>query len=225
MKHELIQNNLACKDRLGWDVVLFFALYVISPNYCAIELSSRLPLITLSRALLMAMFLMLVIRCRRDYLPLRKGMIRRLNLGLTGDRILRWGLLIYFILLAVCDIAIVPEDSGVALKALFVLILESYMLVWLLTLVLDTREKLLAALRIMVIASGVTALFSAAGCLFDCNPFHYLNTVQRDMLILPCYRLGLLRAEAGFGHPVYYGAFCAVIAPINMYFVENSKMR
>lgn len=225
VKHTTSQIDLACKDKLGWDVILFFALYVISPSYCAIELSSRLPLITVSRAVLMIMLLMLLVRRREDFFALRKGNIRQLNFGLTGDKFLRWGMLIYFILLIICDIALLPADFGEALKAMFVVIAESYMLVWILTLVLDTREKLLTALQVLVAASGVTALVATVGCILDGNPFYYLDTVHREMLMASFYRLGMLRAEAGFGHPVFYGAFCAIITPINMYFVENSDQK
>lgn len=223
MKRVTNQSDIACRDKLGWDVILFFALYIISPSYCAIELSSRLPLITVSRVLLVTMLFMLVIRRSEDFYALRKGNVRQLNFGLTGDRFLRWGMLIYFILLVICDIALLPADFGEALKAMLVVIVESYMLVWILTLVLDTREKLLTALQILVVSSGVTALIATVGCVLDGNPFHFLNTVQREMLMYSYYRLGMLRAAAGFGHPVFYGAFCAIISPINMYFVENSE--
>lgn len=225
MKRVTNQSDIACKDKLGWDVILFFALYVISPSYCAIELSSRLPLITVSRVLLVTMLLMLVIRRSEDFYALRKGNVRQLNFGLTGDRFLRWGMLIYFILLVICDLALLPADFGEALKAMFIVIAESYMLVWILTLVLDTREKLLTALQVLVVASAVTAVVATAGCVLDGNPFYYLNTVHREMLMASFYRLGMLRAEAGFGHPVFYGAFCAIITPINMYFVENSEQK
>ena len=45
------------------------------------------------------------------------------------------------------------------------------------------------------------------------------------MLMTSYYRLGMLRAEAGFGHPVFYGAFCTIMIPLNMYFVEHSSQK
>lgn len=220
MKRDLRQSG-GCM--LGWDVILFFALYVLMPSYCAVEISASLPLITVSRGLLVLMGLMLLIRRRKDLFNLRKLDVKALNFGLTGDKFLRWGLLIYFVLLVICDIVLLPTDMGEALKATFVVVVEGYALVWMLTLILDTREKLLIALKALVIASGVTAVIAMLGCVLGFNPFHYLDTVKREMLMTSYYRLGLLRAEAGFGHPVYYGVFCAVVSPINMYFVENSE--
>ena len=211
--------------RLPIDVILFFALYIIAPSYLAVEFHHSLPLVTLSRALLVIMGLMLAFRRRQDLFKLQKPNWKALNLGLTDCKLLRWGLLAYFALLLLADIALFPADSGEALKAIFVLILEEYILLWLLTLILDTRKKLVGALQTLVIAAGCVALISIIGCIFSVNPFHWLDTVEREMLRTNYLRLGVLRAEAGFGHPVYYGAFCAMIVPINMYFVEHSEKR
>lgn len=220
---DLVQNRRPGNDRqLGWDVVLFFALYVIAPSYLAAEFHRSLPLLTLSRALLLTIGIMLIIRRRNDLFHLRRLDRKALNFGLTANKLLRWGLLIYFLLLLLSDIALFPADRTEALKAIFVLLLEEYTLVWLLSLILDTRKKLLTALQTLVIASGVTAVISIIGCIIDNNPFHWLNTVERATLMTSYYRLGVLRADAGFGHPVFYGAFCAVMIPIHMYFVENS---
>lgn len=210
---------------LTWEAVLFAALYVVSPSYFALELSGKLPLLTASRILFVLMGVMLLVRRRREIFPLKNLKLSAWNFGLTQDKFLRTGLMLYFVMRVICDGALLRQDVGAAVKALFTVVVESYGLVWMLALVLDTRQKLLAALKILVLSAGVSAVIAALGCVFDGNPFYILNTVQRDMLMAKYYRLGLLRAEAGFGHPVYYGAFCAIIVPINMYFVEYSERR
>lgn len=219
------QPRAAIFSQLPWDVLLFFALYVIAPSYCAIEVSSRLPLLTLSRALLVLMGVMLLVRRRKDLFNPRSMDLRRLNFGLTGDKGLRRGMLLFFALLILCDIALLPTDTAEAVKALFVLIAEGYVLVWMLALILTSRERLLAALEVLVVSSGVVAIIASIGCVIEFNPFHLLDLVRRDMLMNFEYRLGLVRAAAGFGHPVYYGAFCAVMCPISMYFVEQSEKK
>ena len=139
-----LQHNASGKgQRLGWDVLLFFALYIMAPSYLAVELHSRLPLITLSRGLLVLLALMLLIRRSKDLFRLQKPNLKALNPGLTECKLLRWGLLIYFGLLLLADMALFPADHGESLKALFVLLTEEYFMVWLLTLILDTRKKLL----------------------------------------------------------------------------------
>ena len=189
------------------------------------EFHASIPLITFSRGLLVLLGLRLVIRRRNDLFNLRNFHIKDLNFGLTSNKFLRLGLLLYFLLLLVADMVLLPADTAEALKAIFVVVAEQYVLVWLLTLILDTREKLLSALKVLVITSAVTALLCVLGCILDVNFFHFLNTVEREMLMTTYYRLGVLRAEAGFGHPVFYGAFCVIMVPINMYFVENSTGR
>lgn len=212
------------KYPIPWDVVLFCALYTILPSYFAIEISEKLPLITASRGLLMLMVLMLLVRRRSDVFNLRKNGLRQLNLGLCASPVLRWGLLIYFGLQLVINLTFLTETTE-SIKAIFSLVAEGYMLVWALTLLIDTREKLMACLRVLVYASGATGAIAILSSIVDYNLFYLLNTVEREMMMANFYRLGMLRAEAGFGHAVYYGAYCAVMIPLNMYFVEESRKK
>ncbi len=207
--------------RIGWDIVLFFSLYIIAPAYLAAEIHRSLPLITLSRGLLVLVGLMTLIR-RRDLFRLSGPDWKGIRFGLTENRLLRWGLLAYFGLLLISDIALFPADKAESLKAIFVVLLEEYALVWLLSLAIDTREKLKKALACLSVATGVAGVLATASVIMNFNPFHLLNTVEREMLMTSYYRLGALRAETGFGHPVFYGAFCVVMTPIMMFFVESS---
>lgn len=203
---------------LSWEVIAFFALYIILPSYFALELSQSLPLITASRVLLVVMGIGLVIRCR-DVLCIRGFRFSRLNLLLTEDKLLRWGLAVYFALLVAVNATFLLETNE-AIKQLFVIAAEEYLLVWMLSLILDSREKIVSALKVMAYASGVAGILAVIGCILDVNLFYYLNTVTRQMPMYNVYRLGLLRAQTGFAHPVYYGAFCAVMLPLCMYLQE-----
>lgn len=213
-------NKPASPAACSWDLILFFALYTVMPSYCAVELHSAIPLITVSRGVLVLLGLMTLLRSRKEL-----GSWRGWNFTVTENRMLRWGLLIYFVLLLISDIALFPADKSESIKAIFLLLTEEYMLVWLLSLAIDTRKKLETALAALSVATGVVGVLAVVGTLIEFNPFHLLNTVQRDMLMTEYYRLGALRAEAGFGHPVFYGAFCVVMTPIIMYFVEFSPKR
>lgn len=206
--------------RLPWDVALFFALYVLLPEYLAVEFHGSFPLLTGNRAVLILMGILLLVRNRHLLLKPRQW-----QLGLCQDRFLRWGLLIYFALLALCHLVLLPTDTAEAVKALLVMAAEEYVLVWLLVHVLDSRKKLVAALKVLVVAAGVTGVISVIGVCVGFNPFHLLNTVRRDMLMTDYMRLGLLRADAGFGHPVFYGAFCVMVIPLTMYAFSHSDAR
>ena len=68
------------KERsLPWEALLLFALYIILPEYFALELGQKLPLLTASRILLVTMFVGLVVR--RKELFFGKGFsLKKLNL-------------------------------------------------------------------------------------------------------------------------------------------------
>lgn len=212
----------ASKDSLSWEVVLFLALYAIMPSYCAVELHEKLPLITASRAVLVLMGVMLIFRRRGDLLNFKQFGWRKWNLLLTENKLLRYGLFGYFIILIIVNATFLTQTSE-AVKQIFVIASEEYALVWMLAMILDSREKIVSAVRVLVVSSAAVALAACISCSMGFNMFSLLNTVSRDMLMSNYYRLGMLRAAAGFGHPVYYGAYCTVMFPLCMYFVEESQ--
>ena len=69
------------------------------------------------------------------------------------------------------------------------------------------------------------AIIAIISSLLGENLFYKLNTVSRTMLMARYSRLGFIRAEAGFGHPVYYGTYNVVMIPIIMYLIENTQNR
>ena len=216
------------KERsLPWEALLFFALYIILPEYFALELGQKLPLLTASRILLVTMFVGLVVR--RKELFFGKGFsLKKLNLLLTENKLLRWGLCVYFALLVLVNATFLLETTE-AIKQLFVTASEEFLLVWMLSLILDSRARINGALKLMALASGAMGIVAILGCILDVHPFYYLKTVTRSMPMYNSYRLGLLRAQTGFAHPVYYGAYCAVMLPLCMYLQEyvatNRKQR
>lgn len=212
------------KKGLTWEVVLFLALYTVMPNYCAVELHSKLPLITAARAVLVLMGVMTLLRNRSSLLNFKQFSLRNWNLLLTENKLLRFGLMGYFVLLALVNATFLTETSE-AIKQLFVMALEEYGLVWILAMTLDSRKKIVSALKVLVISSAAVAVICCLSCILDFNLFTLLNTVSRKMLMSNYYRLGMLRAAGGFGHPVYYGAFCTVMFPLCMYFVEESPRK
>lgn len=214
----------AKKSSLGWEAVLFLALYAIMPNYCAVELHEKLPLITASRAVLVLMGIGLLVRRRGELLNFKKFRLKNWNLLLTENKLLRVGLFGYFVILLLVNATFLTETSE-AIKQIFVIVAEEYALVWILALTLDSREKIVSALKVLVLSSAAVAVVACVSCAASFNLFSHLNTVSRDMLMSNYYRLGMLRAAAGFGHPVYYGAFCAVMFPLCMYLVEEGKTR
>lgn len=198
-------------NKLSFVAIIFFALYIILPSYFAIELASFLPLMTGSRIILILLII--------SYIFKQKGII---NVKIFYNKNLKKYFKIYFLCVLITNLyycAITTE----AIKRILVIIIEELLLLWIVVKVINTKEKLIFALKIISIMSGITAVIAVIGSITDKNLFNYLNTVSRDVLIANYYRLGFLRAEAGFGHAVYYGLYCVVIIPIAMYLAENEK--
>lgn len=217
-----MKKNILHTDRLPWEAVLFLALYPILPDYFALELSSSLPMITGCRVLIVLLGVMLLIRQGRELLNFRKNGLRALNLQLSDSYMLRFGFFGYFLILLIVNATFLTKTSE-SIKQLFVMVAEEYAVVWMLCLILTSRKRIESAVKIMVLTSGVVAVLAALSCILDRNVFYVLNTVNREMLMSDYYRLGMLRAAVGFGHPVYYGAYCAVLFPFAMYLVETTK--
>lgn len=180
------------------------------PSYCAVELSSFLPLITVSRILLVVVFF--------SYVFSHRGKIK-ISFS-QYNKSIRRAILIYSVFLCMANVAYITETSE-AIKAIFTVIFEELFLVWIIQQMISSRIKLIACLEIMVYASGITAVLGIIESFTGFNVFYSLNTVQREMLMASFSRMGMQRAETGFGHAVYYGTYCAVMIPICMYFIEN----
>lgn len=201
------------KQKLGLISTLFFFLYLILPSYFALEISSSFPLLTASRIVLLLLVIVYTLN--------KKG---KIGLKAVYKNDLKNYLTIYFVSLIIANLAYITKTTE-AIKQLFSIVLEQLIVLWIIVKILDSRGKINRALELMVYTSGVVAVVSIIGTVIGQNPFEYLNTVQRTMLISNYTRLGFLRATAGFGHAVYYGAYNAVMIPITMYFIENARRK
>lgn len=209
---------------LHWEAILFFCLYIVSPSYFAFDLKGSFPLITCSRLLLVVLGICTLLR-RTDVFSSRSFCFSRLNLFLTPDKPLLICFLGYFILMLLVNFTFVTKTPE-AIKQIFVIVLEEYSLVWILTMILNTRAKVREALKLLVLTSGVLGLLGGISVILDYNVFQLLDTANRpELVVRPFYRYGLLRAVCGFHHAVYYGAYCAVSIPLAMYFVEDSPKK
>lgn len=210
-------------SKLHWESFLFFAFYITLPSFFAVDLHARIPLITASRALLVLLVFCTLWRKRSCFYK-STGRFKTLNLFLTEDKLLRWGLCLYFVVLLAVNAAFVLQTSD-AIKQIFVLLAEEYGLVWILCLLLDSRKKIIDALKCMVITAAAIGIFAGISVILEYNIFDILNTSSRDLVLRFFYRYGMLRPTCGFIHPVYYGAYCAVMLPLNMYFIDNAKTK
>lgn len=199
------------KNKLSFFAVIFFALYMVLPEYFALELSSSLPLITGSRILLILLLIYYV--AKNDW---------KIHFKIFYNDGCKKYFVIYFVCMIITNLYYALSTKE-AIKELFIIILEELVVLWLIVKIVNTREKMDKVLKIIAISSAITAIISIIGTITGNNLFYYLNTVSRKMLMASFYRLGFIRAEAGFGHAVYYALYCIMMIPICMYLLEKEK--
>lgn len=87
----------------------------------------------------------------------------------------------------------------------FSIIFEQLILVIILLQVIESKQQIKQCMKALACGSAISAIVSIISIICGENLFYYLNTVSRSMLMASTVRMGIVRAEAGFGHPVYYG--------------------
>ncbi len=193
-----------CKMQDKWYLYLTFAFYGILPDACAIELSSSLPLITVTRLLILLLFGATLIR--------KKWMISfRLPLIVAG----------YFAVNVLVSIVNLRYGKG-ELNYIFILLFEELLLFLLVFNLIDTREEFERCLDFMIMGAvllSVTAVFQTV--------LHYdiataFNWVASRSEVVIQDRMGMTRAYATF-NALSYATYCAFMALIIWYRYEVTK--
>ena len=193
-------------------ILFFMAFYPVLPDYFAIELGGGLPLLKASRILLLILMLCVCFHNKEIHLI-------RHPLKVTG---LYWPLFVYFAARILANGYYAPSLSA-AINTVFTVIVEQLLLIVMICQVVRSREDVDLCVKTIVNASGVVAIISIINVLIGSNLFYNLNTVSRNVLMVSTVRMGIIRAEATFGHPVYYAMYCALIIPLALYVWQNEK--
>lgn len=193
-------------------ILFFMAFYPVLPDYFAIELGGGLPLLKASRILLLILMLCVCFHNKKIHLI-------RQPLKVTG---LYWPLFIYFAARILAN-GYYALSLSAAINTEFTVIVEQLLLIVMICQVVRSREDVHLCVKTIVNASGVVAIISIINVLIGSNLFYNLNTVSRNVLMVSTVRMGIIRAEATFGHPVYYAMYCALIIPLALYVWQNEK--
>ena len=137
---------------------------------------------------------------------------------------LYWPLFIYFAARILANGYYVSSLSA-AINTEFTVIVEQLLLLVLICQVVQSQEDVYLCVKTIVDASGIIAIISIINILIGSNLFYSLNTVSRNVLMVSMVRMGIIRAEATFGHPVYYAMYCALIIPLALYMWQNERKR
>lgn len=197
--------------KAGLGFKIFFLLYLILPEYFAIEFSASFPLLTASRVIL---FFMLIFQTIKN-----RGIIK---FGLCKNKKLERAILLYIFGMVTVNFFHINYTAE-SVKEIFTLIFEQLCLVWLISQIVNTRKRFIYALRLLVYSSGIVAVISIVGSIIGYNLFYLLTTVNRTMIQAGYVRMGVLRAEAGFGHAVYYGMYCVIMTVLGAYLYERDS--
>lgn len=98
----------------SFSIFLFFSLYLILPSYFAIELSPSLPLITVSRIVLLICFFNIV---RTDY-------------GKMKIPYFTWNIKWYFILIFLVNVLHIYDTGVTAINQCIVIFIEQFLVFW-----------------------------------------------------------------------------------------------
>lgn len=142
-----------------------------------------------SRILILALLVSVLVYNRgKIYLPLK---------GIKKIKIF-WPMILYFSGRIIANIFYVFNLSE-AINTEFSIIFEQLILMIVVVQLIHRKDQILQCINGMVCGSGIVACLSIASVIYGENIFYHLNCVSRNMLMASTTRLGIIRAEAGFG--------------------------
>lgn len=192
----------------------FVFLYAILPEYLAIEISDSLPLLTASRIILILLIL---------YALIKKGRIFNQKRSLLFMK--RTKLYLPFVAFFICEIVVyVPYFSNLnSIKELILSFVEKFILVICISRLIDNEKQIEKCIRVIVLAAVLVSGVGIFENILGSNFVYYLNTASRELLMSSYERLGTLRAEVSFGHPISLSMYLLIIIPLVMYNFEKHR--
>ena len=191
------------------EISIFFFFYLILPDYFAIEFSETLPLLTASRILNLLLTVSVVLFGKKGT-TLKKGIKDKSYIA-------------FILILEFVNVVNLSSSFGPSLKTILSLLLEYYLLTYIIICLVDSEEKINTALTAMVYASILIGILGAIETVTGINVFYYLTTTKREMLQSQYLRYGVLRASGPFGHAVYFGNYAVCMIPFTLYLYDIKK--
>lgn len=190
-----------------WYIYLLFSLYPILPDAFALELSSSLPLLTVSRMILL---LNAVI-----WLWIDGG---RIKLGLRKFIIIFWGLNILISLVHLIDY------TG-EINKIFNIVLHQILLIGIVRRFVKTKEEFIKCLDFMLLGFAVSCLAGVLQTLFSIDASEPLMQVLRGERIGLNERMGMERARGFCTSPILFACECGFFALLSLYMFEYKKKK
>jgi len=131
----------------------------------------------------------------------------------------------YFLIILGVNCYHLTTNTGASIKGIFSLVLEELVLYIVLKSLIRSKEEVEKGLELIVKSSAVVSVLALFETATGKNLFFYLTTTSREMLQTTYQRLGMTRASASFGHPVYYAVYAVCMIPLAMYFFEKTNKK
>ena len=209
----LLLANVYCFIKKKY-LYLFIPCMLFLPRFYGVEISDKLPILTVSRMMHIVFYIYAFINRRRDY------KIKKISLKIIPKEY--WLLAGYFALRLLSNLYYITTYSH-APKSFLLIVFEQLFLLLAVYMLAPTKKELVVLTKVVVWAATVLFAVGIIESMVGARPFDALYTVSRNLYNLYYYRLGLLRATTTMYAPSLYGNMCVLMIPLIMFLYEVEK--
>ena len=204
----LIFANIYCFIKKKY-LSLFFPCFLLLPNFYAIEISKNFPLITITRVMILVLYLYAFFNRKRffSFKEFLFHLAKKEYLFLLG----------YFIFRIIPNLFYITTYRD-AIQTIFSIIFEQFA-------VLLAKSEQFAILKSVLWAATFLFIVGIFESLTSIRLFDNLYTVSRPMLNNYYIRLGLLRSVTTMGLPNFYGNMCILVTPLLFYVLYLTRRK
>lgn len=187
---------------------IFIVLYPILPTYFSLNISNALPLVTGSRLLLILLFI---------YCLLKKNKHDHRSSAVNNcEKKVRFSLCLFI----VCEIFVFFPYAlnSASIKELFVSLVEKALYFYCIVTCVNSKKRVISLLKILTYVVLVSSVFAIIESILGINIAHLLNISSRELNVDSYMRLGRIRSEFSFGHPLCYATYLILMMPFVFYF-------
>ncbi|WP_026669962.1 O-antigen ligase family protein [Butyrivibrio sp. AE3006] len=204
--------NIYCfKNKLYPCLIIPCLLFL--PEYYGFDISPDLPIITVSRIMLVVFYIYALINRKKNV---------SIKEWLTKPPFRTIFLVGYFIFRIISNIFYLSKYFQ-ATKTILEILFEELCLIIAFFLLQPDRNEIIKIIKSIVFTASVLFWVGVFESYTYIRPFQALYTVNREMNNDFYVRLGLLRATTTMGLPVFYGNMCIMIFPLVLYLYNLKK--
>lgn len=192
-----------------WPLYVFVSLYPILPDYFGINLGFLV--LTMSRLLILLLF---------TFYLFRSGKIRMI-VSLFKNTVFTT-VLLFFICIVGINIYHM-NDTDTSINMIIQVFFEQFLVTFILSSLVIDKTELIKILKTISITSGIVSIMGVIESITSFNLAYLLKTVDSMALQTSYERLGFLRAEVSFGHPVYFGFYCLTVFVVSIFLYNFTK--